>query len=143
MKILITGAAGFIGSQLAYRLWKEKKELILIDNFSYGKEDNLIFPEYDFREDIIKMDIRDKENIGKLLKNGEVEHIYNLAGIAPLPDCQSNPQEAVEVNVVGFVNLLENARKYGVKKLYKQVQMQYMKMRKIFQQKKINLIFQH
>lgn len=117
MKILITGAAGFIGSQLAYRLWKEKKELILIDNFSYGKEDNLIFPEHDFRKDIIKMDIRDKENIEKLLKNGEVEYIYNLAGIAPLPDCQSNPQEAVEVNIVGFVNLLENARKYGVKKV--------------------------
>ena len=117
MKILITGAAGFIGSQLAYRLWKEKKELILIDNFSYGKEDNLIFPEHDFRKDIIKMDIRDKENIEKLLKNAEVEYIYNLAGIAPLPDCQSNPQEAVEVNIVGFVNLLENARKYGVKKV--------------------------
>lgn len=117
MKILITGAAGFIGSQLAYRLWKNGKELILIDNFSYGKEDNLIFPEYDFRKDIIKMDIRDKESIKKLLENGEVEYIYNIAGIAPLPDCQSNPQEAVEVNTVGFVNILENARKYGVKKV--------------------------
>ena len=117
MKILITGAAGFIGSQLAYRLWKEKKELILIDNFSYGKEDNLIFPEHDFREDIIKMDIRDKENIEKLLKNSEVEYIYNLAGIAPLPDCQSNPQEAVEVNVVGFVNLLK-CKKIWSKKGY-------------------------
>ena len=42
MKILVTGAAGFIGSQLAYRLWKNGDELILIDNFSYGKEDNLI-----------------------------------------------------------------------------------------------------
>ena len=36
MKILITGAAGFIGSQLAYRLWKDKQDLILIDNFSFG-----------------------------------------------------------------------------------------------------------
>ena len=51
MKILITGAAGFIGSQLAYRLWKDKQDLILIDNFSFGHEDNLIFPEHDFRED--------------------------------------------------------------------------------------------
>ena len=34
MKILITGAAGFIGSQLAYRLWKEKHNLILIDNYA-------------------------------------------------------------------------------------------------------------
>ena len=40
MKVLITGAAGFIGSQLAHRLWKDGEELILVDNFSYGKEDN-------------------------------------------------------------------------------------------------------
>jgi hypothetical protein len=117
MKILITGAAGFIGSQLAYRLWKNKDELILIDNFSYGKEDNLIFKEHDFRKEVIKMDIRDREGIASLLQKGDVDYIYNLAGIAPLPDCQSNPAEAIEVNTVGLVNLLENGRKYGIKKL--------------------------
>ena len=117
MKILITGAAGFIGSQLAYRLWKDKNELILIDNFSYGKEDNLIFPDYDFRDEIIRMDIRDREGIGSLLKNGDVDYVYNIAGIAPLPDCQSNPQEAIDVNTTGFVNILENSRKFGVKKI--------------------------
>ena len=117
MKILITGAAGFIGSQLAYRLWKNEEELILIDNFSYGKEDNLIFEEHDFRKEVIKMDIRDREGIASLLQKGDVDYIYNLAGIAPLPDCQSNPAEAVEVNTVGLVNLLENGRKYGIKKL--------------------------
>lgn len=117
MKILITGAAGFIGSQLAYRLWKDKNELILIDNFSYGKEDNLIFPDYDFRDEIIRMDIRDREDIGSLLKNGDVDYVYNIAGIAPLPDCQSNPQEAIDVNTTGFVNILENSRKFGVKKV--------------------------
>ena len=117
MKILITGAAGFIGSQLAYRLWKDKNELILVDNFSYGKEDNLIFPDYDFRDEIIRMDIRDREGIGSLLKNGDVDYVYNIAGIAPLPDCQSNPQEAIDVNTTGFVNILENSRKFGVKKV--------------------------
>lgn len=117
MKILITGAAGFIGSQLAYRLWKDGNELVLIDNFSYGKADNLIFEDHDFSEEIIRMDIRDKEGIASLLKAGDVEYIYNIAGIAPLPDCQSNPQEAIDVNVIGFVNLLENGRKYGVKKV--------------------------
>ena len=40
-----------------------------------------------------------------------------MAGIAPLPDCQLNPCEAIDVNVTGFVNLLENGRKYGVKKI--------------------------
>ncbi len=117
MKILITGAAGFIGSQLAYALWKKGEELILIDNFSYGKIDNLVFPEHDFNQDIVKMDIRDREGIASLLEAGDVDYIYNIAGIAPLPDCQVNPQNAIDVNVIGLVNILENARKYGVKKV--------------------------
>lgn len=117
MKIMITGAAGFIGSQLAHRLWTDGHELILLDNFSYGKQDNLVFEDYDFTKDIITMDIRDREGIAGLLKNGDVSYIYNIAGIAPLPDCQSNPQEAIDVNLTGFVNILENARKYGVNKV--------------------------
>lgn len=117
MKVMITGAAGFIGSQLAYALWKQGAELLLIDNFSYGKMDNLEFEDHSFADEIIRMDIRDREGIADLLKQGDVDYIYNIAGIAPLPDCQTNPQEAIDVNVIGTVNLLENARKYGVKKL--------------------------
>ena len=117
MKILITGAAGFIGSQLAYRLWKRGDSLVLIDNFSYGKLDNLEFPEHSFAGEIIEMDIRDRQGIAGLLKEGGTDYIYNIAGIAPLPDCQLNPVEAIDVNLKGFVNLLENARKYGVKKV--------------------------
>jgi len=117
VKILITGAAGFIGSQLAYRLWEKGTELLLIDNFTFGHEDNLIFREHDFRKEIIRMDIRDKEGIASLLKAGDIDYIYNIAGIAPLPDCQLNPTEAIDVNLNGFVNLLENSRRYGVKKV--------------------------
>ena len=117
MKVLITGAAGFIGSQLAYALWKRGTELILIDDFSYGKMDNLEFEDHSFAEEIIKMDIRDKDGIENLLKNGDVDYIYNIAGIAPLPDCQLNPVEAIDVNLTGLVNLLECGRKYGIKKL--------------------------
>lgn len=116
-KILITGAAGFIGSQLAYRLWMNGEQLVLIDNFSYGKKDNLIFENHDFTDEVIKMDIRDQKGIDDILKSGDVDYIYNIAGIAPLPDCQSNPCEAIDVNVTGFVNILETARKYGVKKV--------------------------
>jgi len=116
MKVMITGAAGFIGSQLAYALWKKGSELILVDNFSYGKMDNLEFEDHSFADEIIKMDIRDSEGIGKLMSSGDIDYVYNIAGIAPLPDCQSNPQEAIDVNVIGTVNLLENCRKYGVKK---------------------------
>lgn len=117
MKTLITGAAGFIGSQLAYKLWKSGHSVVLLDNFSYGKEDNLIFPDKDFREEIIKADIRDKEKMEEIIGGCEFDCIFHIAGIAPLPDCQINPQEAIDVNVVGTVTILENARKYGVKKV--------------------------
>lgn len=117
MKILITGAAGFIGSQLAYALYKKGVDLILLDNFSYGKLDNLIFEDHDFSNEVIRMDIRDRDGIKDLLKTGDVDYLYNIAGIAPLPDCQTNPQEAIDVNVTGTVNLLENCRRYGIKKL--------------------------
>jgi UDP-glucose 4-epimerase len=117
MKALITGAAGFIGSQLAHRLWKEGYELILIDNFSYGKRDNLIFDDHNFTDNVIRMDIRNGDGIANLMKDGSIDYIYNIAGIAPLPDCQTNPCEAIDVNVNGFVNILEMGRRYGVKKI--------------------------
>ena len=75
MKILITGAAGFIGSQLAYRLWSMGNDLVLVDNFSYGKEDNLIFEDCDFTSYVIKMDIRDREKIKNLLENKDIDYI--------------------------------------------------------------------
>ena len=117
MNVMITGAAGFIGSQLAHALWAKNANLILIDNFSSGHEDNLIFSDVDLRSSIIRLDIRDKFGVKKLLQENQIEYIYNIAGIAPLPDCQLNPQEAIDVNVSGFVNVLEMARLCGVKKI--------------------------
>ena len=77
MKILITGAAGFIGSQLAHRLWKNGDDLVLIDNFSFGHEDNLTFDDHDFRKEVLRMDIRDKDGIKSLMEKGDVDYIYN------------------------------------------------------------------
>jgi len=114
-KVLITGGAGFIGSQLAYKLIKHGNKVILIDNMSYGHEDNLIFDDLDLNKYLLKIDIRDKEKIDQLFNKYTFDYVYNIAGIAPLPDCQSNPCEAVDVNVNGFVNILEHSRKYGVK----------------------------
>ena len=117
MKILITGAAGFIGSQLAYRFWKRGEQVVILDNFSYGHMDNLEFPDKSFADEILRMDIRDKQGIESILKDGDVDYVYNIAGIAPLPDCQIDPAEAVDNNVTGFVNVLEMSRRYGVKKV--------------------------
>jgi len=117
MKVLITGAAGFIGSQLAHRLWKEGVGLVLLDNFSYGSNDNLIFEDHNFVDEVQKVDIRNRVAMREIFKDNQIDFVYNIAGIAPLPDCQTNPCDAIDVNLTGFVNILELSREYGVKKV--------------------------
>lgn len=113
MKILITGAAGFIGSTLGYFLSKKEHELILLDNFSYGKLDNLVI-DGEFFGEFVGMDIRSKE-LNTLMK--DIDIVFHFAGIAPLPDCQSDPFEALSVNVAGTANVLNAARINGIKKV--------------------------
>ena len=117
MKVLVTGAAGFIGGQLWHALWKRGDEVVGIDNFSYGNLDNLKFEDHDFGPEVRRMDIRDREAIPALFEAEKFDVVYNIAGIAPLPDCQSDPVQAVEVNTLGLVHLLECARRTGVKQL--------------------------
>ena len=114
MKILVTGAAGFIGGQLMHRLWQQGHEVVGLDNFSYGHYDNVLFEDHDFGPEILIMDIRDRKALPKLFEYHKFDCVYNIAGIAPLPDCQSNPAEAVDVNTLGLVHVLECARKTGV-----------------------------
>ena len=106
MKVLVTGAAGFIGGQLWHTLWKRGDEVVGIDNFSYGSMDNLKFDDHDFGGEVRKMDIRDKAGMLALFEAEKFDVVYNIAGIAPLPDCQSDPVQAIEVNTLGLVNLL-------------------------------------
>lgn len=114
-KILVTGAAGFIGSQLAHVLWQRGDRVVLLDDFSYGREDNLIFPDHDFREEILREDVCDTPMLQELCRKEEFDYIYHIAAITPLPDCQTSPARAITVNVAGTVNVLEAARLYGAK----------------------------
>lgn len=114
-KVLVTGAAGFIGSQLAHALWQRGEQVTLLDNFSYGREDNLVFEDHDFREEILREDIRDRDMLYALCDRERFDNIYHIAAITPLPDCQIDPGQAVEVNVAGTVNILKAARRCGVK----------------------------
>lgn len=116
-KILITGAAGFIGSQLAYKLWKNGEQVVLVDNFSYGSEDNLEFDDHNFSSKIYRKDIRDTVFMEHLFKSEYFDYVYHIAAITPLPDCQSNPVEATDVNVRGTAIILDLVRRYGVKKM--------------------------
>ena len=116
-KVLVTGAAGFIGSQLAYTLWQKGDEVVLLDDFSYGREDNLIFSDHDFRQEILREDVCDMDMLCRLFQKEKFDYVYHCAAITPLPDCQVNPGRAVTVDVAGTVNVLEAVRRYGAKNL--------------------------
>ncbi len=112
-RIVITGGAGFIGSQLGYRLHNEGHDIILVDDMSFGYEDNLEIDGKTFGT-FIKEDVR-SSIMGDILKG--VDYVFHFAGISSLPVCQQDPYHAVDVNVGGTVNVLEHARKNGVKRV--------------------------
>jgi len=112
MKILITGGAGFIGSQIGFYLENLGHDIILLDNMSYGHNDNLSVDGKTIGKFILG-DVRDND-IDKHLH--EVEAVIHMAGIAPLPDCQLNPCSAIDNNVIGTINILEACRRLGIRK---------------------------
>ena len=67
--ILITGGAGFIGSQLAYKLCKQGHDIAIVDNMSYGHEDNLKFDDINLSDYLINGDIRDTEMMESLFQS--------------------------------------------------------------------------
>jgi len=115
MKILITGVAGFIGSNLAERLLNDSKlpthdlRIVGIDNLAYGVREQV--PE---EVEFYQLDIRYKE-IYPLFEG--VDYVFHLAAKNCISDCQADPVETVEINVAGTVNVFEAARRARVKKV--------------------------
>ncbi len=111
MKILITGGAGFIGSNLAHSLAKEGNEIHIIDNLSEGSVENLQGIEYKLhRSDITKLNLF-FHDFSSVLK--EMDLIYHLACSKMIYSIE-NPQQDLRVNAGGIINLLEYARKADV-----------------------------
>lgn len=112
-KILITGAAGFIGSQLGHALSKRGDAVVLIDNMRYGHIDNLLIDGETFGL-FACVDIRDSRFAAYCTG---VDTIIHLAGISALPVCQEDPCEAYSVNVAGVGAVLEAARRADVRRV--------------------------
>ena len=110
MRILVTGGAGFIGSHIV-EAFQGKAEIRVLDNLRTGFLKNLEGFQVDFREG----SILDKPVLEKAMEG--VDYVFHLAAMISVPESMSKPQECVEINTQGTLNVLEAAAKAGAKKL--------------------------
>jgi len=109
MKILITGVAGFIGSNLADHLLKKGYEIVGIDDLSYG-----LIEQVPQKVEFHETDITDRK-IFPLFN--DVDIVFHLAAKNCISDCQLDPVETARINVGGTVNIFEAGKQAAVKKI--------------------------
>ena len=109
MKCLVTGGAGFVGTNLVKRLLKDNYEVIVFDNYSTG-----------FRENQIKGARYGDIDIRKEFTNfyEDIDIIFHMAALPRIGPSFENPTEVIDVNVNGTANVLEYARKHNIPVIY-------------------------
>jgi UDP-glucuronate 4-epimerase len=137
LKILVTGAAGFIGFHLVKKLLDRGDEVVGLDNINdyydqrvkYGRleQSGIAQKEISYNRFIfshsydnyrfIKLNLEDKDALEALFSSEKFDAVCNLAAQAGVRYSLSNPQAYIDSNIVGFLNILESCRHYGVKNL--------------------------
>lgn len=122
LHILVTGGAGFIGSNLCRQLLSQGHKVINIDCF-----DDFYDPEIKYRNienevlhsDYLlqKIDIRDEESVMRFFDKYKIDVIVHLAGLAGVRPSIANPEKYFQVNVLGTLNILNAARKHNINKI--------------------------
>jgi len=121
-KVLVTGAAGFIGFHLSQRLLQRGDGVVGLDNLNDYYDVNLklarlkqIAMDPGFKP--VRMDLQDREGMKRLFEEEKFDVVVNLAAQAGVRYSLINPHSYVDTNLVGFVNILEGCRHNGVKHL--------------------------
>ena len=122
MQFLITGGAGFIGSTLADKLLTEGHKIFVIDNFNdyydvklkeANVAPNLENPNYQ----LYRGDICDRELVEEIFKDNSIDKVVHIAAQAGVRPSIEKPLEYVRSNIDGTINILENMKKFDVKKI--------------------------
>lgn len=121
-KVILTGAAGFIGSHLAKRLLENGCEVVGIDNINDYYDVNLKYHRLEQLKEhenftFIRCDISDKEKVNEIFAEQKADVVVNLAAQAGVRYSIENPQAYIDSNVIGFFNILEACRSNPVKHL--------------------------
>ncbi|MCK5579921.1 MAG: SDR family oxidoreductase [Candidatus Omnitrophica bacterium] len=115
LKVLVTGGAGFIGSHLVDRLINDGHDVVVLDNFSTGRPQNLDHQKDSSQLQLVEADIRDLDKIKPYFEGIEV--VFHLAALADIVPSIVNPIGYYTSNVLGTMNVVEAARLSGVKRL--------------------------
>ena len=110
---LLTGGAGFIGSNLARFVLSKGHEVRILDNFSTGKRENLT--EIGDKIRLIEGDIRDSEAVNEAMSG--VDGVFHLAALGSVPRSVADPVTSHDVNVNGMVRILEAVRALKIKRI--------------------------
>ena len=112
--ILVTGGAGFIGSNLCEALLEKGNKVVCLDNFSTGKRENIEQLLEDSNFTLIEGDIRTLDDC--LNASKDVDYVLHQAALGSVPRSIKDPITSNDVNVSGFLNMLVAARDNGVKR---------------------------
>jgi len=113
-KSVVTGGAGFIGSNLTNKLLDMGHKVIVLDNFVSGKRSNLSRHNKKNLK-IVNIDISKSENLDKYFK--KVDYVFHLAALAEIIPSFKNPEKYFNNNVIGTLNVLNAAKKTKIKKM--------------------------
>lgn len=119
---LITGGAGFIGSNLADKLLEKREKVIVIDNMTENyslklKKDNINENLNNKNYEFYNLDIRNKSKIEQIFKNSTIDFVIHLAGLAGVRNSINSPQLYEEINCIGTQNILECMKENNVKNI--------------------------
>ncbi|MFQ6007468.1 MAG: NAD-dependent epimerase/dehydratase family protein, partial [Candidatus Zixiibacteriota bacterium] len=113
MKFLVTGGAGFVGSNLAARLVENGDQVRIFDNFSSGRRENI--ENLLGSVEVIEGDIREFGTVARAVQG--IDYVFHQAALPSVPRSVKNPLTSNAVNIDGTLNVLEAAKNSGVKKL--------------------------
>ena len=113
-KVIVSGGAGFIGSHLVERLLADGHEVLVLDNFSTGRRENLDHIEGRSMLRIADVDVSKVAEISGLF--GSVDWVFHLAALADIVPSIQNPGAYFTANVVGTASMLESARQASVER---------------------------